>query len=184
MPSLESRLAQILEKDKNFKLALNIARKVSSGKIWLVGGAVYKTLIADLQGSTHTVKDYDFIVERVAKSTPKIRGFQSLKTSFGSPRFKSGGLSLDVVPLGNIIAVKEWGYKPSIQSYLKQVPLSVQSVAYHIDSGRLHGAGAKDIKEGTIRIHNKKWQPECVIRFGEKYDLDFAAKKLNLKPVK
>jgi hypothetical protein len=184
MDSLNRKIRQILDADANFSESLLVVQKVGFGRIWLIGGAVYKKLVADLQKKDYSAKDYDFIVEKIRKPIPEIRGWELSYGSLGNPRFRNKkGLLIDVVPLKGLISVRDWGYQPSIRSFLRQCPLSIQSVAYDVGTRRLCGSGVKDIKNRVVRIKNKLWQKECLKTYGDRFDLHCVAKQLNLKAV-
>ncbi|MFA4999674.1 MAG: hypothetical protein WC519_03045 [Parcubacteria group bacterium] len=62
---LSALLYDNLAANKFFLEALLIAKDNSSGRIWLIGSGVYKTLINILYGQSHIIKDWDFIVEKL-----------------------------------------------------------------------------------------------------------------------
>ena len=59
---LSEKLTGLLGRDEEYTGALKVAQNNSEGRIWLIGGAVYRKL---LFGDCEQAKDYDFIVEEI-----------------------------------------------------------------------------------------------------------------------
>ncbi len=103
----KSALIEIVKKrvllDENFQEALEITRVNSSGKIWLIGGFLYKNLVEELYGTCkkHT-KDFDLIVERANESIILPAGWKSETNTFGNPKLFNGGSEIDFIPLKDI----------------------------------------------------------------------------------
>ena len=68
--------------------ALDVVRKNSSGKIWLIGSGVYKTLLNLLYHDNFSVKDWDFIVEAVKPLLVINKDWIVGETKHGNPKFK------------------------------------------------------------------------------------------------
>ena len=56
-----------LRESDEFEIAADIVRKNAHGKIWVIGGFVYRTLTERLYGRSSNVKDFDFVVEEAAQ---------------------------------------------------------------------------------------------------------------------
>lgn len=67
MKTLGKKLTEIVDgeifSDLDFQEALEIGRKNSHGKIWLIGGFLYKNLAHSLYGSKKSTKDFDLVIE-------------------------------------------------------------------------------------------------------------------------
>ena len=103
----EKKLDLLLTDDKNFQVALGLINKISKGKVWLIGSGVYKNLLKIKHGINLTPDDYDFVVERIKKPLPKLKGWEVSKNTFGNLRFKKDGITVDPIPLNNILLLKE-----------------------------------------------------------------------------
>ena len=71
------KFRDLILKDKNYLETLKIVKNNSSGKVWLIGGAVYGYL---LFGKNANVKDYDYLVKNQNEAVVIPNGYK-LKTS-------------------------------------------------------------------------------------------------------
>lgn len=74
MDSLSAVLRGIIEKDKDFKESLNVIRPFVEGKLWVVGGYVYRNLVYQLYDIPPLKTDIDFLAEHV-REAEKIDGY-------------------------------------------------------------------------------------------------------------
>ncbi|MBI2064593.1 MAG: hypothetical protein HYT62_00885 [Candidatus Yanofskybacteria bacterium] len=180
----EKKLDLLLTGDEKFQIALNLVRRISTGKVWLIGSGVYKNLLKIKHGTNLSLDDYDFVVEEIKKPLPKLKGWEISENTFGNLRFKKDGITVDPVPLKNMLLLKEWGWKPNIRNFMRQVGFSVQAIAFDVNKKKIIGGKAiKDISKKVIRINNKRNYNWAVARYGDKVSLSVMAKKLGLKPV-
>ena len=152
-----------IKKDPKFILALEIVRKNSSGKIWVIGGAVYKTIISELYG--YEIKrepDYDFIVEKVADELFVPEGGEVFVSGGGNPRIVFDDVQLDIVPLDNAVSSRDkprlngMNVDEKLRSYFRRVPLSVQAIVFDMKDKNLFGdVGLESIRDKKIRIIDK-----------------------------
>jgi len=124
---------------EEFSEALEIVKKNSSGKIWLIGGFVYRTIASQLYGLPKPEVDLDFIVEYPVSDFDLPSGWRADKNRFGNPKLVNGKKQIDYVPLGNIYSILQRQIEPTIENFLTGVPLTVQSVAYDINENRVIG---------------------------------------------
>ncbi|HII15229.1 MAG TPA: hypothetical protein HA362_02855, partial [Nanoarchaeota archaeon] len=74
-----------------FDEGLDIAKANSSGRMWLVGGAVYRSIANRLYGTPLPDKtDLDFAVESAAEEFKLPGGWELKTTRLGGPRFVNG----------------------------------------------------------------------------------------------
>ncbi|MBI2035101.1 MAG: hypothetical protein HYT12_00255 [Candidatus Liptonbacteria bacterium] len=170
-----------LSKNARYAEALDLVRKNSEGKIWLMGGTVYKGLINILYGFDYTSKDFDFIVEK--EITPfKYNGWDLRGSRFGSPKFIKNDLIVDFVSINNIYAIKTRNLPGIIENYLKTVPLSIHSVVFDIQDEKLIGdIGINSILSKTIFIQNKEHYEICRLMYADKHDLEKNAQLFGFK---
>jgi len=124
---------------EEFLEALDIVKRNSSGKIWLIGGFVYRTIASQLYGLSKPEVDLDFVVEYPVSDFDLPDGWKVDKNRFGNPKLISGRKQIDYVPLEKIYSILQRQIEPTIENYLTGVPLNVQSVAYDINEKRVIG---------------------------------------------
>ncbi len=153
-----------ISKDIPFSISLSVVRdncKDNCGKIWIIGGFLYKSLVELSYGSCEKpTKDYDFIVEKVDEKIVLPIGWRRKVNSFGNPKFvmPSSGIEVDFVPLKKVYSVLERKIKnPCIDNYLNGVPLNVHSLVYDISEKRISGdIGIKALEEKIVRVNDLK----------------------------
>lgn len=135
--------------------AVDFVRKNTSGKVWIIGGFVYRGIASQIYGTKFPDgKDFDFLSEKI---NHEIRqdGFEIGRNRFGSFKFKKEGVSIDLVEIRNLYSVVSRGVAPEISNYLTGVPLNIQSIAYDLDSNLIIGeVGASAIGERIVRVND------------------------------
>ena len=138
-----------------FYEAIDIVGGNSSGKIWLIGGLVYRTIARQLYGTPRPEADLDFIVEKTVTTFMLPDGWDIRINHFGNPKFVNGKRQIDYVPLDNIKSIQDRGLQPSIENYFSGTPLTVQSIAYDVQEDRVIGeVGINAILKREIAIHH------------------------------
>lgn len=166
---LTNLFLKTVENDTDFKEAVNLVKKNSSGNIWLVGGFLYQNLTAELYGlPKKKAKDIDFIVENLKEKIILPKNWKEKVTGYGNPKLvKSDGLIIDLVPLDNINSIIRRGLLATIENYLTGVPLNIQSIVFDVNSNNVFGdIGIKamfnkvviinDLKQAKINSKHKK----------------------------
>ena len=153
--NLSKRLANQLEKNKKFKESLDIVRKNSSGKIWLIGGGLSRNLSNLIYGGTKEGHDFDFIVEERKKKIILPGGWKMKRNKYGSPKFICGKISVDFIPLNTISSIKRRGLRPTIRNFLTGTPFTIQSMAYDFDRKKILGRkGLRALRKKIFKINN------------------------------
>lgn len=152
---------------EEFPEALEIVKKNSSGKIWLIGGFVYKTIASQLYGLPKPKVDLDFVVEYPVTDFNLPSGWRADKNRFGNPKLMKGKKQIDYVPLGNIYSIIQRQIEPTIENFLTGVPLTIQSVAYDVNKNRVIG------EIGIDALQRK------VVEVNDLHFAEYAAKKKN-----
>ncbi len=153
--NLEKSFREFIESDALYQEAFRIVQHNSSGKIWLIGGYLSRNLANILYGTGEPDKgDIDFIVEKLNPyffaSDWGIR-----INSYGNPKLRKGAVRMDVVPLDNVLSIRQRSLEPTIENYLTGVPLTFQSIAYDTTSGKIIGGiGKHSLKTRTIGINS------------------------------
>jgi len=142
--------------DNDFKEALEITRRNSSGKIWLIGGFLYKNLVDGLYGTCKKpAKDFDLIVERTNKQLILPDGWKRVTNTFGNPKLFNEENEIDFIPLKNIYYIKKNKLEPTINNYFKSVPFNIHYLIYDIFADGLSGKiGVRALEEKTVAVHN------------------------------
>lgn len=162
----ESWLGDFLKKQIDFQESLNVVRNNSEGRIWLIGGSVYRAL---LFGDYSQSKDFDFVVDRAsseeelfvpAKYWPRIN-------RFGSVNLVAPDRNIDLIELGRILQITKKGLEPRIENFVFNTPLNIQSISYEVGSGKLIGRGIEAIRERTIRINDLEMANEMARMYGK-----------------
>ncbi len=172
---LEKSIAEI-KKLQGYKEAEKIARMNSTGKVYLVGGSVYRTIARVLYGIKQPQTDFDFLVERVNEKLSFPLGTIVSDNGYGEkvkqlrwrsewggfeygwefPRFTSlDGIHVDLLDLKNVHSIRERQVLPTLENYLTGVPLTIQSIAFDSDNNVIVGeVWLQAIQERTVGVNN------------------------------
>ena len=150
-------LTECLENNPTYCEVLEIVKKNSEGKIWLVGGAIFRTLIKTLYGWQTVISDWDFIPEKITNPITLTDGWLDGKNKFGNPRVQKGGTVLDIIPLNNIVRLRVRNLEPTIENYLIRVPFTIQRLAYDVNEKILvrSAVGIERLLTKTVAINDQ-----------------------------
>lgn len=159
-----------IAENSDFQEALDIARLNSlEGKIWLVGGAVFRNIVYSLYNRCRQdAFDFDFILENPVafNKIEAPRGWDLVKTHFGDPRFAKGEGQVDMFSLYNAVdpvdypTIDGMTVDEKLESYFRRVPLTIQAIAYDVAEGKVIGdKGIGAILAEEIKINNPQ---ECL----------------------
>lgn len=155
-----------VENNDSYKEALEIVKQNSSaGKIWAAGGIVFRGIVSKLYGiKNKSLYDFDFMIEKnLDKHIIPPKEWKLIKTHFGDPRLVQGEKQIDIWPINHAVdlsdkkRVDEMTTEEKLESYFKQVPLTIQAIVYDINDKKIVGEGAitaiknKEIKVNEIR---------------------------------
>jgi hypothetical protein len=172
-------LAQKIWADPHFEDAYKLAKANSKGKLWVIGGKVYRHLLSLLHNEEFGTDkcDFDFLSEKLtwfrhipddlyseytvhrAYSSHKVmrNPFKKLKSNLGkSPRFVSKDLTVDIVSLKKARGIVEEGLPRTIDGYFQGVPLDIQACAFDLETETLLTSDAfrKALDNRTVGINN------------------------------
>jgi len=152
---LSKKFTELIEKDENYNIALNLVQKNSSGKVWLIGGALSRSLNAILHGEKVNSFDFDFIVEKGNKKFDLPRGWEMRINKFGSPKFVKEDISIDYITLQSINQNIRRGLEPTIENFLSGNPFTIQAMAYDVNSKEIIGdVGLAALKSKTFEVND------------------------------
>jgi hypothetical protein len=146
-----------LDKDEQFLEVADIILNNSLGKIWMIGGGVYRSISANLHGNELPAVDRDFIVENGMVSFELPSGWVVGRNRHGNPKFiqEKTNRSIDYVPINTIHSILARNLAPTIENYLTGTPLNVQSITYDVLSKQVIGdVGLHAISEKRVRVNN------------------------------
>ena len=122
-----------LEKDEKYQEALEIVRSNSKGRMWLIGGYVYKNLARELYGrESKPIKDLDFIVEKKRKEIIIPGGWSLTKSRLGSPKFLKEDSQIDFILMDDVVDIIFYNLERTIANFLERVPFNIHSIVYDI----------------------------------------------------
>src|SRR3989338_10843972 len=114
---INQRFTRFLHQSDKFLEAGVLATQNTHGKVWLIGGFVYKNLAHLLYDTPPAEGDLDFIIEQPAKLIlPPY--WKERKNRFGNPKLISLEFSIDYVPLQEVHYIKSNKLEPTIENYL------------------------------------------------------------------
>jgi tRNA nucleotidyltransferase/poly(A) polymerase len=154
---LSKLFENFIEKDKNYKIAYDLVKQNSDGKIWLIGGALSRNLNQLVHGVPQLSFDFDFVVEKPHEIIRLPFGWMIKKNSFGNPKFINKNFSIDFVPINNIKHLIEENLEPTIENVLKSAPFTIQALAYDTQTKKIIDKGGFDALQNKIfKINNIK----------------------------
>lgn len=141
--------------DKDFQEALDIVRENSSGKIWLIGGFLYKNLAHSLYGSKKSTKDFDLIIENANTELVLPENWVEKENHFGSPKLINGEKQIDFIPLSNLYYIQTKNLVPCINNFLEGGGLNIHCLSYDIFGKEILGdIGIKSLEQKIISVYN------------------------------
>lgn len=143
-------------RDSVFLEILNLVKQNSTGRIWIIGGFVYKNLVASLYGGEFYNYDIDFIVEQRDDVLKEVAGWQIQTNNYGSQNFVRKNNKMSFTDIHKAIRVS--GLKnPTIEQFIEETPLNIQSIAYDLEENKLIGKkGIEALLSKTVKINNKQ----------------------------
>lgn len=154
----ESLFLRGMKLDENFIKAFAFANKHKKGKLYVIGGAVYKTIITQLHGISIQVKDYDFLADSFSEIHEKDLPYlwKLGQTSFGSPHIYCGNaLKVDLISLEKYDPLYKREHPATADDFLSEVPLTIQSIAFDVKASKLIGKiGIDSIEKELVLVNN------------------------------
>ncbi len=140
---------------EDFLEAVDIIKGNSSGKAWLVGGFVYRTIASQLYGLSNPIVDFDFIIQDSINDFNLPPGWRVIINAYGNPKFVNGKKKIDYVPLSSVYSILRRQVEPTIENYLTGVPLTIQSIAYDVDEEKVIGEiGINAVQKRVVGVNN------------------------------
>ncbi len=155
---------EISERDFCFNEALSIVRQNCQGRIWLIGGFLYKNLASIIyQDKIAKLKDIDFLVENRERyeNLALPEGYEASHSRFAGIKIE-GRLKIDVIEIEHFWPAAINFVEPTIENFLFYAPLNIQSIAYDVFEKRIIGdIGIKAIEKRAIKVNNENSADFC-----------------------
>ena len=143
---------KLLKNNEKFQEALEIVERNALGKIWLIGGSVYKNIAHIIYNTPPANADFDFIVEKRKEKINLPLQWKLETNSFGNFKFVSK-FNVDFIPLAEVRWMKERNFKPILKNFLLHTPFTIQSMAYDIKRKKILGnIGLNAIVNKIVRV--------------------------------
>jgi len=150
-------LEEVLEQDNEFNDALQIVKQNCLGKIWMIGGGVYKNLIKIFYPNTHLkINDLDFLVEQRESYEDFVlpKNYSISYSRFFGIKL-DGKMKIDIIEIEQFMPSAINFVEPTIGNFLLHSPLNIQSIAYDVFEKRVIGdVGINAIKEKKVCVNN------------------------------
>lgn len=168
-------------KDQVFLEVLDLVKQNSKGKIWIIGGFLYKNLASALCGGKIYNYDIDFIVEEKNDVLKEVSGWQIQINNYGSQNYVRNDNKMSFTDIRKAIRVS--GLKnPTIKKFIEETPFNIQSIAYDINQNKVIGEkGIEALKSRIVKINNREQADFYAKRKGRKVEeiMKEKAKELN-----
>ena len=147
--------SEYIEKEEGYKIAYDIVKRNSKGKIWLVGGALSRNLNQLIHGTPQHSFDFDFVVEGSVGEIKLPKGWKIKKNKFGNPKFVKGNMSIDFVPIRTFESLIKDDLLPTIENVLLRVPFTIQALAYDTEDKKIIGdVGIKAFDKKVFEVND------------------------------
>ncbi len=160
-----------LKRYSEFSEISEIARKNTrsmgrniEGRIWIIGGFVYRPIIEALYGEIPKLSetDIDFLIQRGPASqdvyTPKEKGWEIKRTESGYYYVinEEKKTRIDLNYLYNFPSILARNPHPRMGNFFGATPLNVQSIAYKLTGKRgiIGDIGIRAIRSKIVRVNN------------------------------
>lgn len=183
---LSKLFAESAENTPEYHEALRIIKENSHGKVWLIGGFLFRTLTMHLYSTPRPEIDLDFIIEQPLEPLQLPLNWKTKVNHFGNFKLIGPKFEIDFIPLNNIHAIKSQDLSPIINDYLKTPPLTIQSIAFNVETNTLLGpTGINAIRTKTVGINNMTSAVEYASRYNNSVNsyIEEKAKSLNFTPI-
>jgi len=150
---------KFLKKYSDFPEIFNIAERNSRGKIWIIGGFVYRNIIRNIYGEIREpeVIDIDFMLEKQAEGRHLYarEGWDLKLTDYGNPYLVKENTRIDLNYLHNFHSIQARKLSPKFRHFFTGTPLNIQSIAYDFSETKVIGwRGIDAIKRRLVKINN------------------------------
>jgi len=145
---------KVFLKNPSFQEVLELVKMNSEGKIWVIGGYVYKNIASALYSTSPYEYDIDFIVEKRKDELAAVLGWDLKINRYGSKNYIRKENKMSFTELGKAVRVSG-ALNPTIDDFLRETPLNIQSIAYDIEQHSLIGEiGIEALQSKIVKVNN------------------------------
>ncbi len=137
-----------------FLEVLDLVKQNSRGKIWLIGGYLYRNLWNALYKGQVYDYDIDFIVEEKSNILKDIPNWKIEVNSYGNPNYVRKENKMSFTDISKVIRIS--GQKiQTIEKFIEETPLNIQSIAYDLENNNIIGEkGINALISKNIAVNN------------------------------
>ena len=144
----------IVENNLN-DLFVELSKIIVEGNLYLVGGFLYRNFVSKMHSiQINQTSDLDFVVDKIDESKIPV-DWHKTKNKYGVVKIILPQNTLDIdffVRHSNINHLK---LDSCIESYLKAVPLTIQSNAFDVEKRKILGdKGIESLNKKIISVNN------------------------------
>jgi len=142
-----------------FPVVRDIAVRNSLGRIWILGGFVYRNIIKEIYGNPQLPEpvDVDFLLEKkpVGGDLYLPEEWNPKMTDYGNLGLMMGNLKISLNYLFNFRSLLTRNLEPTLENLFRTIPLNVQGIVYSLEDRCISGfRGISAIKRRKVRINN------------------------------
>ncbi|MFC1800845.1 hypothetical protein ACFLZB_00055 [Nanoarchaeota archaeon] len=163
--NLVTAYTEMIKSDPTFLFAYEVMKRNSSGKIWLIGGALWRNMSHIINGGEKQDYDFDFLVEKPATDFHLPENWRVRPNKYGNPKFlgptvDGSEIEVDCVPFHNVNSIIRRGLEASVENFLTGTPLTIQSMIYDVQEGTVTGPGGIHALQAKLMAVNDYEQAE------------------------
>lgn len=151
-----NKIFQTCLNDSAFQEVLDLVKNNSKGKIWIIGGFIYRNIVSKLNNTDPYNYDIDFIVEKKNKTLKKVNGWRIENNSYNNPNYVNDKHKTSFTDIRKAIRVSGMT-EPTIDAFILDTPLNIQSIAYDLRNNKLLGEiGVKGLINKVVKVNNRE----------------------------
>ena len=149
-----NKLFQNCLNDSAFQEVLSLVKTNSKGKIWIIGGFIYRNIVAQINNTAPYNYDMDFIVEKKNKTLKKVAGWRIENNSYNNPNYVTDSHKMSFTDMKKAVRISGMA-KPTIDNFILDTPLNIQSIAYDLKNNKLIGEkGIRALADRIIAVNH------------------------------
>lgn len=166
-------------KDPVFLEVLGLVQKNSTGRIWLIGGFLYKNLANILYGTGKYSYDIDFLVENRQDNLVDVSGWNIEQNNYGVKNYVRDTNKTSFTDLHKVIRISNPKAPKNIKEFMTNTPFNIQAISYSFEDQKIIGEkGILALKNRIISVNDISQAQYYAIRKGKKLT-DIIVEKAN-----
>ena len=134
---------------------LDLVRQNSKGKIWIMGGFLYRNLAAALYGGGIYDYDIDFLVAERNEILKDVPHWKIELNNYGSQNYVRDGHKMSFTDIRK--AIRMSGIRnPTVEQFIQETPFTIQSIAYDLEEKQIVGKiGVEALLKRTVGVNDR-----------------------------